>query len=40
MPLIVQCYGKISDRDYVISKLRPLGLEIGNSLDKFELDKV
>ena len=38
--LLVQCYGKISDRDDVVSKLRALDLEIGARLDKTELEKV
>lgn len=40
MPLIVQCYGKVSDRDHVMALLKPLGLEVGSSLDKVELEKM
>lgn len=38
--LLVQCYGKHTDRDEVVSKLKTLDLEIGSRLDKTELEKV
>eukprot|EP00026_Physarum_polycephalum_P000850 Phypoly_transcript_00851.p1 GENE.Phypoly_transcript_00851~~Phypoly_transcript_00851.p1 ORF type:complete len:1234 (+),score=266.85 Phypoly_transcript_00851:200-3901(+) len=38
--LLVQCYGKIADRDDVLAKLKSLDLELGARLDKTELEKL